>query len=118
VKTAIVVSICATAVLLGCGKKTESTGAAATNATHATTPLSAPADYLGAIVNARDKAIKTVDTVNIEGAIRMYQTEHGKNPKSLEELVQEKYLTSIPAAPYGMKIVYDAATGTVKVVKQ
>jgi hypothetical protein len=28
------------------------------------------------------------------------------------------YIGKIPQAPYGFKIVYDAASGTVKVVKQ
>ena len=48
----------------------------------------------------------------------MFNVEKGRNPKDLDELVTEKYLPKLPAAPYGMKLVYDAAAGKVKVVKQ
>jgi hypothetical protein len=33
-------------------------------------------------------------------------------------MVQMHYLGKIPEAPFGSKIVYDAATGTIKVVKE
>jgi hypothetical protein len=48
----------------------------------------------------------------------LFQVDKGRFPKDLDELVQEKYLTKVPDAPYGMKIDYDPATGTAKVVKQ
>jgi hypothetical protein len=33
-------------------------------------------------------------------------------------LVQQKYIPKLPDTPFGTKLVYDAADGTVKVVKQ
>lgn len=44
--------------------------------------------------------------------------EEGHYPKDLNELVELKYIPKIPAVPYGMKLVYDASSGQVKVVKQ
>ncbi len=48
----------------------------------------------------------------------MFNVENGRNPKDLNELVEKKFIPRIPAAPYGMKLEYDAATGKVKVVNQ
>jgi hypothetical protein len=81
-------------------------------------PLDAPAEYLGALNKAKQTAVKTVDVTSIQQAIQMFNVENGRYPKDLNELVEAKYLTRLPAAPYGMKIVYDAANGTVSVVKQ
>ena len=51
-------------------------------------------------------------------AIQLFNAQEGRNPKDLNELVEKKYIGQIPDAPYGMKIVYDATAGQVKVVKQ
>jgi hypothetical protein len=47
----------------------------------------------------------------------LFNTQEGRLPKDLNELVPN-YVGKIPDAPYGSKIVYDADSGTVKVVKQ
>lgn len=103
------------ACLSGCGDKTA--GSSDTNAASGN-PITAPVDYLGAVGKAQQHAIKTVDIASISQAVQLFQTEHGRYPQDLNELVKEKFLGKIPAAPYGMKIVYDATTGQVKVVKQ
>jgi hypothetical protein len=59
-----------------------------------------------------------VETVNITKAISLFQTEFGRNPKDLNELVQEKFLPRVPDAPYGMQIVYDPKTAQVTIVKK
>ena len=46
----------------------------------------------------------------------MFNVEKGRNPKDLNELVRRSSFPKIPAAPYGMKLEYDAAAGKVKVV--
>ncbi len=115
-KLFLLVLTAATACVAGCGDKTSS-GSAQTNSTSGN-PLTAPVDYLGAVGKAQQQAIKTVDVASINQAIQLYQTEHGRYPQDLNELVKEKFLGKVPAAPYGMKIVYDATTGQVKVVKQ
>jgi hypothetical protein len=48
----------------------------------------------------------------------MFNVDEGRYPKSLQELVDKKYIGQIPPAPYGKKLDYDPATGVVKVVAQ
>ncbi len=75
-------------------------------------------DYLGALGKGQQQAVKTIDTASVDRAIQMFAVEKGRNPKDLNELVQEKFIPKIPDPPYGMKLVYDANAGTVKVEKQ
>ena len=105
--------------LTGCGNKTNSSAASAgaTN-TPGSNPLNAPADYLGAIVDAKQRAVKTIDTVSLDQAIQNFSVEHGRYPKDLDELVQTKVLPKLPDPPHGMKFIYDANTGSVKVEQQ
>ncbi|HZV34924.1 MAG TPA: hypothetical protein VFB72_10160 [Verrucomicrobiae bacterium] len=100
--------------LFGCNDKTPKT-AATTNAP-GSNPLNAPNDYLGGLANGRNKAIATTDIASLNQAIQMFNTEHDRYPKDLNELVQEKLIVRIPDAPYGMKLDYDSTSGTVSVV--
>ncbi|MBI5384353.1 MAG: hypothetical protein HZA90_06655 [Verrucomicrobia bacterium] len=97
----------------GCGPKQEpakkSTGE---------NPLTAPADYVGAIGKAQQSAIKTVATASLDQAIKMFQEEKGRLPTNLTELVTSGTLPKLPAVPNGMKFDYDAASGKVKIVPQ
>jgi hypothetical protein len=104
--------------LAGCGDKKSNPPAATNAASSGSSVLTAPVDYLDAVARSKITAEKTVDTVSLNNAIQMFSVEHGRNPKSLDELVTEKVIPRLPAAPYGMKIVYDAKTGTVQVVKE
>ena len=104
----------------GCGDNSaKSTTPASTNtASSGPTPLNAPADYLRGLASGKQSAVKTVDTTSLDKAIQMFNVDQGRNPKDLNELVQKKYIPTIPEAPYGMKLDYDPNTGTVKVVSQ
>src|SRR5206468_11882641 len=103
--------------LSGCGKKEAKSTASSTNENNATgNQLTAPVDYLGAVAKAKKSAEKTVETVSLNQAIQQFSVAEGRYPKDLNELVTEKYLPKLPEPPYGMKIVYDAAKGEVKVV--
>ena len=104
-------------MFVGCGKKSDSP-AQSTNTTSSGNPLTAPVDYLGAIGKAQRNAVKAIDTAALNQSIQLFNAQEGRNPKDLDELVEKKYLGQIPDAPYGMKIVYDANAGQVKVVKQ
>src|SRR5262245_30687957 len=118
-KASFLLSILVLAAAAGCGEKNSASNTAKTNAAAASSsPLTGPVDYLGAAANAQKSAVKTVDTTSITKAVQMFQVDNGRLPKDLNELVEEKFLPAIPAAPYGTKIVYDAKTGEVKVVKQ
>ncbi len=48
---------------------------------------------------------------SLNQAIQMFQVDKGRFPKDLNELVSEKLINSVPDAPYGMKLDYDATTG-------
>jgi len=101
-------------LISGCGK--DATPASEpTNTSSSGNPLSAPVDYLGAVAKAKKNTDKTVATVGIDQAIKMFSAEMGTMPKNLNELVPS-YLPSIPPAPAGMKYDYDPKTGIVKVV--
>ena len=110
--------------LTGCGgdsssspSTTNSPGTATTNASSSGNPLTAPVDYLGAVGKAQRDAMKTVDTASLDKSIQLFHVEQGRYPKSLEELVEKKFIPSIPPAPFGMKLQYDATSGKVSVVK-
>lgn len=110
----------AAGLLAGCGKKTE-TPPTATNATgryDSGNPMTAPADYVGAVVQAKKYSEKQIDLAYVNQAIQQFQAGEGRLPKSLDELVEEHYLGKVPDAPFGYQINYDPATGIVKVVKK
>lgn len=100
-------------VLSGCGDSGQQSkaGVAVSNA------VTAPVEYLGAAGRAKLLAEKTVDVAGISQAVQMFVAQEGRYPKSLNELIEQQFLTQIPKAPHGMKIVYDPASGRVSVVK-
>ena len=105
-------------LLLGCEQKSQSSGGGTTNTSSGGSVLTAPVDYLRAAGKAQQSAVKTVDTTSLNQAIQLFNVEKGRNPKDLDELVREKFIPQIPAAPYGTKLVYDAGAGKVSVVKE
>jgi hypothetical protein len=115
-KAILAVSLISSALLVGCGDSGKKSGAA-TNETSSSV-ITAPVDYLGAIDKGQQHAIKTIDVASINQAIQMFQVSEDRLPKSLEELVEMKYLPKFPEAPRGKKIVYDANTGTIKLVAE
>lgn len=115
-KTFLSLCIASSLFALGCGEKSNNKSQTTNSASG--NPLTAPVDYLGALGEAKKKAEKTLDIVQINHAIQQFEEQENRNPKDLNELIEKGFLHEIPKAPYGSKIVYDAATGTVKVVKQ
>jgi hypothetical protein len=113
--------IIVTAFLAGCGDGTSAKKTAqATNATpnyNSGNPLTEPADYLGAVVQAQKYAEKTIDVSYINQDIQMFNASEGHYPKDLQEMIPN-YLAKIPVVPFGYKLVYDTNSYTVKVVKQ
>ena len=118
-KPALFLSLAIVLILVGCSDNSSSPKpAAGTNTSSSGNPLTAPVDYLSAVANAQQTAVKTVDTVSLNQAIQQFGVEHGRNPKDLNELVEQKYIPKLPQPPYGTKFVYDAGSGTVKIEKQ
>jgi hypothetical protein len=105
-------------LLVACGSKDTTPGKSTNPPAASGNPITAPVDYLGAVAQAKKTSEKTIDTVYLNQAIQLFHTTEGRYPKDLNELAAEKYINRVPDAPYGMKIVYDAARGEVKVVRQ
>ena len=111
-------------LLAGCGEKSaapQQSGAAQASTNAAVSSggvLTAPVDYLAAVARAQQTAVKVVDTTSLNKAVQMFSVDKGRNPKDLNELVEQKYIPKIPDTPFGTKLVYDADSGEVKVVKQ
>jgi hypothetical protein len=81
-------------------------------------PLTAPADYVGAIAQAQKSAQKTLGGVGIDQALKTFYTEQGRFPTNLNELVSKGTVSNIPPPPRGMKYDYDSKVGTIKVVPE
>ena len=117
-KTLFCFCLAASLFLIGCGGSSDKPAQPTNGAAAGSSPLSAPADYVGALGKAKQTAVKTVDTTSLNQAIQMFNVENGRNPKDLNELVEKKFIARVPAAPFGMKLEYDATAGKVKAVKQ
>jgi hypothetical protein len=106
-------------VLAGCGKKETKAPAQPTNQPAASgNPLAAPVDYLGAVSQAKRVGQKTADLASLNKAIQLFEAQEERFPKDLNELVTKHYLPSLPAPPYGMRILYNPSSGEVKIVRQ
>jgi hypothetical protein len=106
-------------LLTGCKPSDSSTASTgSSNSGSNDSVLQAPANYVNGLGRAERNAGATADVASLNQAIGSFQIDKGRFPNNLDELVQEKYLTKVPDAPFGMKIDYDASTGQVKVVKQ
>lgn len=80
-------------------------------------PVNAPADYLSAINKAQKTAVRTVDLASLTKAIDLFQAQEDRLPKSLNELVEKRYIPAIPEPPAGSKMNYDPQTGKVTITK-
>src|SRR6266404_3501263 len=107
------VCLMAVVLLAGCGGKSDKSATATNTTSSGSSPLNAPADYLRGLNKAEQSAVKTVDTARLTQAIQLFNVDKGRNPTDLNELVQEKFLPELPPVPYGMRLVYDAASGKV-----
>ena len=105
--------------LAGCGdSQSTPSKTTATNNTASGNPLTAPVDYLDALGKSRNTAVKVLDTAAVNQAVQLFNAQEGRFPKDLNELVTSGLIARVPDAPPGMKLSYDAATGTVKVVNK
>jgi ABC-type Fe3+-hydroxamate transport system substrate-binding protein len=117
-KTMFCFSVAAGLLLVGCGENSKKSPQPTNGAASGSSPLSAPADYVGALGKAQQTAVKTVDVTSLNQAIQLFNVDQGRNPKDLNELVEKKFYPKLPDAPRGMKLQYDATAGKVTVVKQ
>jgi hypothetical protein len=105
--------------MVGCGQKREGAVAKPTNSSASSgNPLTAPADYLGAVGAAKKTAVKVIDTAYLNHQIELFHEQEERYPKDLNELVTMHYISAVPALPSGMRFVYNPETGELKVVKK
>lgn len=78
--------------------------------------VTAPVDYIATSIQAGENSRGKIETITVQKAIESYQQQEGRNPESLEELHQKKYLPTLPRPPMGHEFKYDAATGTFSIV--
>ncbi|HKX61930.1 MAG TPA: hypothetical protein VJS65_08795 [Verrucomicrobiae bacterium] len=109
-------SLMAGLFLFGCGDSGKSSGSQPANSSSGN-PVTAPADYLGAVGQAQKSVSKTASAAGLTQAIQMFEAQKGRLPKDLNELVPE-FIGKIPPPPAGMKYVYNPADGSLKVAPQ
>lgn len=102
-------------LVTGCGDSS-SNSSSGTNTSGSV--ATAPADYLSAVTRGEQTAVKVVDVAQLKQAVQMFNVDHGRNPKDLNELVTEKYIPVMPPVPHGSKLDYDATSGNVRMVKE
>ena len=119
-KISFLLPVAAGLLLAGCGDNNSSKSAQITNAPakyDSGSPVTAVPDYIGAVGQAQKYAVKQIDLAYVNQAIQQFNAGEGRYPTNLQEMIPT-YLGKMPQAPYGYKIIYDANTGTIKVVKQ
>ena len=122
-KPSFLISVAVGLLLAGCGKNNSSPHPQGTNTSQTTNitdsaqPAPSSVDYLGTLMRADKSAVKTIDVSYLNEAVQLFNTQEGRLPKDLNELVPN-YVGKLPATPYGTKLDYDPNTGQVKVVQQ
>jgi hypothetical protein len=105
-------------VLVACAKKDEAKKQNLLTNNSSGNPLSAPADYFGAVNQARKSAIKTLDSAGLNNAIQQFYVVEERFPKDLNELAQKNYIGAVPQPPPGQRFAYNPANGELKIVPQ
>jgi hypothetical protein len=122
-KASFLISVVAGLLLAGCGKNNSTphpqgtNTSKTTNTTDSAQPAPSSVNYLGTLMRADKYAVKTIDVSYLNEAVQLFNTQEGRLPKDLNELVPN-YVGKLPATPYGTKLDYDPNTGQVKVVQQ
>lgn len=75
-------------------------------------------DYTAMLQQARARDATAALAVEIGEAVRRFQTDVGRLPRTLDELVVRRYLTRIPSPPAGYQLRYDARLGNVGLVEE
>ena len=99
-------------ILWGCSPEEENKSSSSGN------PLTAPADYIGAAGQAKNRAEGTLSLTSVKQAIQLFYAQEGRFPKTLQELVSQDYLPKLPAAPTGQKFKYDPNSGELSTVPE
>jgi len=71
--------------------------------------------YLRTVSKAPKRAEQTLELARVGEAIKLFEANEGRLPKSLTELVEKGYLESLPKWE-GETLAYDPKTGELKLV--
>ncbi len=98
-------------VASGCDDKSKSAAPAANRS-----PATAPLDYLAVQGQAKRHSEKVISVAQVQQAIQQFKAMEERLPKSLDELVAQHYLGSVPVPGRGQKFLYNPRDGSVRVV--
>lgn len=73
-------------------------------------------DPVSTPIYAGEDAKAKIDKAVLGNAIRAFQEQEGRNPTSLQELVDKKYAPALPKAPVGYEYSYDPQSGAFDMV--
>lgn len=73
------------------------------------------ADYAKGLSNSEKKAAEVTGTVSIGQAVQQFNIIEGRLPRTLDELVESRYLPKLPVAPRGKRYIYNPKSGEVTV---
>ena len=110
-KISVSLLMVAAAFVAGCGDSSKP----GTPANTVSNVVAAPANYVGAVVQAQKYAEKQIDVSYINQDIQLFNASEGRYPKDLQELVKEGLIKEVPKDRYGRQLIYDPKTGTVRV---
>ncbi len=77
-------------------------------------PLTAPADYLGAVNQAQKSSASRLALAGLQQAIQQFRVMEDRHPNDLNELVGSGYLPRLPEVPKAFVLHYDRRTGQVQ----
>jgi len=102
-------------LVAGCGDGEASKSGAAKGV--GGSPATAPLDYLAAQGQAKKHSEKVVSLAQVQQALQQFHVTEDRWPKDLQELVKAGLLVAVPTAPAGQRLMYDPASGTVRMVR-
>ncbi len=119
--TILSILFCLSFYFMGCGSKDESPPSnkpAQTKpaSTSNNSVLAAPVTYIETVIHTGETTKGKLELITFQKAIEAFQLEEGRNPASMDELVQKLYIKTIPQPPAGQTFSYDAEKGVVKLV--
>jgi hypothetical protein len=99
-------------VVAGCSNKKD----ASTTANPAAEPANPAAAPAASPAQARVERETSFQTKDLQLSVEAYEKIYKRKPASLEQMVQEGFLASLPAAPPGKRFTLDPATARVSAV--
>ncbi len=96
------------------GKPAPSNPARATDSEKNTAP-GPLGDYARTLDKAEKKAAEVTGLTTLTQSVQQFNVLEGRLPRTLDELVESRYLSKLPAAPRGKRFVYNPQSGEVTV---